>query len=248
MTGVTHNDDEWQHGSKHPFTRVKSGVDFNSYIPMIEDLLNMLFPERCIECGKQSSALCAICERTITTRPVALSGTTATLFDYRNPTVKKAIWALKYSRRRALGKYFGTALYREFFKQLAHTGHKENEDIIVIPVPASAKAMTVRGYNHAGVIAKTIVEAGNKDGLRLRLREDILYKKKEVTPQARTRTRSDRKKNVENVFAINNEHAIIGKTIILIDDVITTGATIASAKRAIKEHNPKRILAIGVAH
>ena len=95
---------------------------------MWEELLNFIFPERCIGCGKTGSALCAICERTITMKARALSGTTATLFDYRNPLVKKAIWALKYKHKRSIGKYFGTALYREFFKQLAYGKKKTNVD------------------------------------------------------------------------------------------------------------------------
>ncbi len=215
---------------------------------MFEQFLNILFPEHCIECGKIGSALCAICERAITTKPRALSATTATLFDYRNPIVKKAIWALKYSRRKAIGVYFGTALYREFFKQLSYGTKKTTEEILIIPIPASEKALSTRGYNHAGIIAKTIVRAGAADGLRLVLRDDILVKKKEVGPQAHTRRKSDREKNVHNVFDCKDGEDITGKTVILIDDVITTGSTVTEAKRALKLHHPKRILAIAVAH
>lgn len=215
---------------------------------MLEDILNIIFPERCIECGKQGSALCAICERTIITKPLALSHTSATLLDYRNPLVKKAIWALKYSKRRSLGKYFGTALYREFFKQLAYGIKKTKEEIIIIPIPASSKALSVRGYNHAGVIAKTIVKEGKNDGLNLILHEDMLFKKRESDSQAHTRRKSDRQKNVNNAFAVRHGELLAGKTVILIDDVITTGATIEEAKRVLNPHKPKRILAVAVAH
>lgn len=218
------------------------------YLHMFEQLLNILFPEHCIECGKTGSALCAICERAITTRPMAISATTATLFDYRNPIVKKAIWALKYNRRKAIGVYFGTALYREFFKQLSYGSKKTKEQILIVPIPASAKALSMRGYNHAGVIAKTIVKAGVADELNLVFRDDILVKKKEVGPQAHTRRKSDRIKNVHNAFDCLNGEDTTGKTVILIDDVITTGSTVSEAKRALKLHHPKRILAIAVAH
>jgi len=208
----------------------------------------VLFPERCIGCDKPGSALCAICERTITTKPMALSGTTATLFDYKNPLVKKAVWALKYKRKKSLGKYFGTALYREFFKQLAYGAKKTDETIILLPVPGSAKAVATRGYNHAGVIASSIVDCAVKDQLKLVLRSDILYKQKEVAQQVAVGERGKRKENVENLFAIKNGKELTGKTVILIDDVITTGATVADAKRALREFKPKRILAIAVAH
>ncbi len=215
---------------------------------MWEEILNIIFPERCIGCGKQGSALCAICERMITTKPVALSGTSAALFNYQNPLVKKAIWALKYKRKKSLGKYFGTALYREFFKQLAYGSKKTNETIFVLPVPAGKKAVAIRGYNHAGVIARTIVECAKNDGLDLLLRTDFLYKRKEVPRQMTMSERSKRKENVENIFGVKNGEELRGKTVVLIDDVITTGATIADAKRALKEFKPKRILAIAVAH
>ncbi len=215
---------------------------------MWDELLNFIFPERCIGCDKIGSALCAICERTITVKAQALSGTTASLFDYKNPLVKKAIWALKYKHRRSIGKYFGTALYREFFKQLSYGSKKTGEEIILIPVPAGIKAKKMRGYNHAGVIASTIALLGKSEGLHITFRDDILFKRKEVEQQARTKNKAERMKNVESIFSITNGEDIYEKTVILIDDVITTGATISEARKALKAMHPKRVLAIAVAH
>jgi len=213
-----------------------------------EDLLSLIFPERCIGCNKQGSALCAICERTITTKAKALSGTTAVLFDYHHPLIKKAIWSLKYERRIALGRYFGNALYREFFKRLTKGNKLANEEIILLPIPAGKKAIAMRGYNHAAVIANTIAKYGRADGMNILVGNDILYKKKENTQQVKMREKGKREQNVLGIFGIHHKDLIRGKTIILIDDVITTGATINEAKRAVKECGPKRVLAIAVAH
>lgn len=215
---------------------------------MWEELLNMIFPERCINCAKQGSLLCAICERTITTKPRSLSGTTAVLFDYQNPLVKKAIWALKYHQKKALGKYFGIALYREFFKQLARDNKKNSGEIILVPIPGSARAKRIRGYNHAAIIAKAIAHCAEDDGLVFAVATNLLYKKRENKQQAVVKGKSKRKENVEEVFAVRDGEQIYGKTIILIDDVITTGATITEAKHVLKAFGPKRILAIAVAH
>lgn len=215
---------------------------------MWDEIVSLIFPERCIGCEKSGNAICAICERTITMRPKALSGTTATLFDYRNPLVKKAIWALKYHRRRSLGKYFGNALYREFFKQLANSTKHVNEAIVLIPVPASAKAVAMRGFNHASVIASAIARCAKEDGLMMEMRNDILYKLSENSQQAQTHGKRERALNVAKVFAVRHGEFLRGKTVILVDDVITTGATLAEARRAVKEFAPKRILAIAVAH
>lgn len=212
------------------------------------DFLNLLFPERCIACNKEGSALCAICERTITTKATALSGTTATLFDYQHPLVKKAVWALKYQRRRSIAGYFGTALYREFFKTLARKGKHHEEPIVLIPIPGGKKAITMRGYNHATLIAEVIYMCAKADKLPVTMESNVLYKTHEITQQVRARGKANREKNVEGIFSIRNPEKIAGKTVILIDDVITTGATINEAKRAIRTAKPKRVLAIAVAH
>jgi predicted amidophosphoribosyltransferase len=113
---------------------------------------------------------------------------------------------------------------------------------------AGKKARTKRGYNHSAVIARTIVEFGRHDGLDIEMREDILIKRREVPQQARTRGKEERAKNVESVFGLQNGEYLHEKTVILIDDVITTGATITEARRALKAMHPKRVLAIAVAH
>lgn len=218
---------------------------------MLEDLLSLLFPEHCIGCKKTGSSLCAICERTITTKPRALSSTVAALFDYRHPLVKKALWSLKYHRKRSLGKYFGLALYREFFKPLARKGQRRKggqEEIVLVPVPASRKAVAMRGYNHAGIIAAAIQEAARGDGLTISLERTMLIKRRENARQVEARTREERKENVEDIFFVKNGKKITGKTVVLIDDVITTGATMGEARRALLPWKPKRVLAVAVAH
>jgi len=212
------------------------------------DFFSFIFPDQCIGCGKDGNVLCAICERTITAKPVALSGSTAALFDYQNPLMKKAIWALKYHHRRALARYFGTALYREFFKKLAKNNKLRGHEIVLIPIPGNKKAMTMRGYNHATLIAETIRECGASDGLTMELEKNILYKRREVPQQVRARGKAGREENVNGIFAVRHVEKIHNKTVILIDDVITTGATMREARRVVKACLPKRVLALAVAH
>lgn len=215
---------------------------------MLEELLTLLFPEHCIGCDKGGSALCAICERTITTRPHALGATVATLFDYQNPLVKRALRALKYRRKRSLGKYFGIALYREFFKSLAQGNKHAKEVIVLVPIPSGKRAFRLRGYNHAGVIAEAIVHAAKTDGLMLHCEHKLLFKKHENEQQVAARTKAKRAENVAHAFDVRHGERIAGKTVVLIDDIITTGATVAEARRALAEWKPKRILTVAVAH
>ena len=106
----------------------------------------------------------------------------------------------------------------------------------------------MRGYNHAGLIANAIRDCAKSDGLTIAIEKNILYKRHEVLQQVHARGKIGRAENVEGVFAIRNPEKIHGKTVILIDDVITTGATIKEARRAVKECLPKRVLALAVAH
>jgi predicted amidophosphoribosyltransferase len=76
----------------------------------------------------------------------------------------------------------------------------------------------------------------------------MLFKKRENEQQVTARTKAKRAKNVAHAFGVRHGERITGKTVVLIDDVITTGATIIEAKRALREWKPKRILAIAVAH
>ena len=214
---------------------------------MWNTLLTLIFPEQCVGCNKTGSSLCAICERTITTKPRALSGTVASLFDYKNPLVKKAIWALKYGQKKGLGVYFGVALYREFFKHLSRRQEKVAEEILLIPIPSNIAGTRKRGYNHAEVIAQSIIVCAKNDGLELKL-SHALFKKKEVMRQVEAKNKMRRQKNIEEAFGIREGEVLTGKTLILIDDVITSGATMDEARRVLRQSKPKRILCIAVAH
>lgn len=214
---------------------------------MLEKLLAFFFPDTCVGCGRTGSALCAVCERNITTRPEAMPGNMGALFDYRHPMVKKAIIGLKYRSRKALAEYFGVALYREFFKHLSRDPRKAAEGIMLVPIPAHVEGLRRRGYNHAELIARTISACAAKDGFTMPV-ELLLERNKETIHQVATKTKRQRLESQVGAFSARNGTRIAGKTVILIDDVITTGATIRAAKDALRPLGPKRILAVAAAH
>lgn len=214
---------------------------------MLEKLLAVLFPDTCIGCGRSGSALCAVCERNITTHPQAMPGNMGALFDYHHPMVKKAIVGLKYRSRKPLAEYFGVALYREFFKHLARDPRKTEEGIMLVPIPAHVEGLRRRGFNHAELIARTISECAARDGFALPV-ELLLERNKETIHQVATKTKRQRLESQVGAFSARTGVRISGKTVILIDDVITTGATIRAAKDALRPLEPKRILAVAAAH
>lgn len=215
---------------------------------MWERILDILFPEECVGCSRPGNALCAFCERHIVRRPRALSPWSAALFEYRNVFVKKSVHALKYKGKRRIAAYFGNALYREFLKPALQSGRAKHGEIILIPIPASRRKERLRGYNHAAMIARAMATAATADGFRVAVKENMLVKARENDPQVAMPGKTARAKNVAAVFRVQTPHALQGKTIILIDDVITTGATAREARRALRASGAKRVLALAVAH
>lgn len=215
---------------------------------MWEKILDVFFPDRCVGCGRSGTMLCAFCERHIVRRPRALSPWSAALFEYRNTIVKKAIHALKYSGKKRIATYFGNALYREFLQPTLRNGRVRDDMILLVPIPASRHAERLRGYNHAAAIAHAISAAAAADGFAIALDKRLLMKIRENDQQVTMRGKTARATNVANAFVVSTSFPHTEKTLILIDDVITTGATVGEARRALKVVGAKRVLALAVAH
>ncbi len=214
---------------------------------LFTEIIKSIFPEYCIACERKGASLCALCERAIILRPMMHEEWLTSLFEYHQPIVKKAIQDLKYHHRRGIADYFGNALFREFFSQLAR--HPEQVvPICFIPIPGSAAGNAERGYNHAGEIAKALVAVAARSRMPMCVLDHVLLKTREPKPQARIDERCAREKNVEGVFEVRDKKLIAGKHIVLIDDVITTGETMKAARKVLLQAGAKTVIGIGVAH
>lgn len=212
---------------------------------LFEEIIAALFPETCVACGKKGSALCAICERGVCVRPRAMGDGMVALFEYHQPIVKKAIGEFKYGHKKALGAYFGTALYREFFAPLAK--QKSAPEIVLIPVPTGNSGEMKRGYNHTEEIARGIAKAGKAFGVKISV-VPCLEKKIGVSAQVDSSGAHDRKKNMQHALRVKQKSLVRGKHVVIIDDVITTGATMREAIRACEIAGAGRVVGIAVAH
>jgi competence protein ComFC len=97
----------------------------------------------------------------------------------------------------------------------------------LIPVPLHPKKQQQRGYNQAEMWAKGLAEA-----LGISMRTDILIRT-DYTESQTKKSREERFKNVETVFAVKNPESIKGKRILLVDDVLTTGATLEACSNTL---------------
>ncbi len=221
--------------------KISNGMNF------LDTILNIVFPVNCISCGKGSLDLCPKC---LSNFPPALRESADWIFplyDYRHPSVKKAIWFFKYKNKKRLGAIFAEIMHGKIMEELSELSVMRNfRHSILMPVPLSPKRYKERGYNQAEIICRKLMELDNN--VNFKLEKNILIKIKETEHQANIKERKDRLKNLSGSFSVKNAEMIKSRNIILIDDVITTGATLSEARKTLKQFGAKKIIAFTVAH
>lgn len=214
---------------------------------LLNAILDIIFPVNCLSCGKRGMNLCEKCLSDFPPAERESAKWIFPLFDYRHPSLKKAIWLLKYKGKRGLAKIFAEALYGRIMEELADLEMMENfREPMLIPIPLAKKRQRERGFNQAELICRKLIEL---DITRtLNLEPNLLIKPKETEHQARIEDRQKRLSNIVGSFAVRNPEKIKGRNIILIDDVTTTGATLNEAKKTLKQAGAKKVIAFAIAH
>lgn len=223
-------------------------MKFSSYPKYIKNsLLDILFPVNCLGCQVRNEILCNNCTEMINLAERETGTDILAVFDYRDSVIKKAIWELKYHHKRYLGEKLGQLLYEFLIEYISDLKTAvSGRAICVIPTPISNEKTKVRGYNQAQAIAKGFCNSG-ESGI-FELKNNIVFKKVDNMPQAKITNRKRRLENVRGVFAVKNPEMIKGRTIIIIDDVTTTGGTINEIMNALKKAGAKKVVGFAVAH
>ena len=209
--------------------------------------LEILFPSRCLGCHKRGSILCENCVDQLRLAERPTEEKILALYDYRDPLVKKAIWKLKYYHLPYLGQKLGELLYSSFLEEINLLQmFSLGSPICVIPVPISHDRRKNRGYNQSEIIAKNFCNSGNENIFELK--NNIIFKKANTIPQAKLTNRNKRLQNVKGAFEIKNPLLVKGKTIIIIDDVTTTGGTMLEIMKVLKKSGAKKVVGFAVAH
>jgi len=210
-------------------------------------LLDILFPTLCLGCKIKSEILCNDCIQKIQITERETSKNILAVFDYRDPLIKKAIWELKYHHKRYLGEKLGQLLYEFLREDISDIKtYVSGRSIFVIPVPISNKKTKIRGYNQALAVARGFCSQA-ENGV-FELKDRVVIKKIETIPQAKITNRRRRLENIRGIFEIKNEDTVKGRTIIVIDDVTTTGGTISEIIKILKKAGAKRVVGFAVAH
>jgi ComF family protein len=149
------------------------------------------------------------------------------LTSYRGLS-KRLVWRLKFRNARSVGNEIG--------RLLAPLATEIGRDTVVVHIPTATSRVRRRGYDQAALIAKGLAK---HSGLRYR---PLLYRLGQHKQVGANSTR--RKVQMKQAFRVHRPHLVSGSNIIIVDDVVTTGATLEAATRVLKSAGAKRIEAI----
>lgn len=169
---------------------------------------------RCLSCRDRPSALAGL-----------LSG-----WSYE-PPLDAVIHGLKFARLEFLGHHLASALQDRFGAQL-------EEVDVVVPIPLHWIRRLRRGYNQAEAIAAPLARRAGVPLLR------ALRRRRLTRPQARL-DRRERARNLRLAFALRTRHGqLADRTVLVVDDVVTTGATLETAASCLRQGGARAVIAL----
>lgn len=227
------------------------------------NILDLIFPRRCLGCGKLGKYFCDRCRLTIRAigineaicpvcQKLAVDGAThpgcqtrytsdgLTSFFRYDGIIKKAVKTIKYRFVSNLADEFVSLIPQISIQAIERT----NNSAILIPIPLHPSRYRFRGFNQAEVLGKLIAS-----GLDIPMETHLLNRIKKTIPQVEMKDREERLKNMEKVFAFSNTATKQrnNSVVFLFDDVFTTGATLRSAASVLKHNGFLRVWGITMA-
>ncbi len=233
-----------------------------------EGLVQLLYPSTCWVCGQffrdNPAQVCPTCEALLTADP---HPTCPRCSSSVGPYVPLADGcghcrdvALAFDRAFRLGPYEG--LLRAVILRLKNRHEEGLAEIIgdlwanrlaarlqdikpeaVIPVPLHWVRHWSRGYNQSAALARSIAK-----NLHIPCYPQCLRRRRQTPQQTRQATPAARRENVRAAFDVRTGYDLTGKTVLLVDDVLTTGATASEAAKALRALKPTRIIVTVLAH
>lgn len=232
------------------------GINKKHYMNIFLDFLSLLYPELCPVCGRAliggEKVLCTSCFYKLprtnfhleNTNPLSelfvgrikLEQMVAFLHFRKGGMVQKLIHQFKYKNRTEIGNIMGEIYANELL-----LSDWINSIDIIIPIPLHKQKFKKRGFNQSEEFAVGISKI-----LDLPLRIDLLKRIKFSETQTR-KSKYKRWENVKDIFEVENSEILENKHVLLIDDVITTGATIEAAASCLMQSSNVQVSAAALA-
>ncbi|CCH56607.1 phosphoribosyltransferase [Fibrisoma limi BUZ 3] len=227
---------------------------------VITDFADLLFPTLCLSCnqplGDNERILCTDCRINLPETgqhqesnsqvlnkfagKVPIQFAASYLYYTKGGTVQKLIHHIKYKGKKEAAK----EIANWYGYQLKDKSNWLNVADLIVGVPLHKNRQRQRGYNQADWIAE-----GLSESLEIPFRTDVLIRTKFLSSQTR-KNRIERWENVSSVFAVQNTDVVKDKHVVVVDDVLTTGATVEACAAELLKAGCKSvgILTIAATH
>jgi len=214
-------------------------------VKFIDGFLNLLYPPKCIACVKVLThdvkvKICGACFSKLELSDEKVYGEfyfehVRSFFEYSD-MLREIILEIKFGKKaHKMVNLAEVAL--EFWRDDAdeYAGFDA-----VVPIPLHVNRLRERGFNQAGVFAKVVAK-----NLELPLCDDLCIREKDTIPQAMM-TMDNRHTNVLDAFLVVDDERVLGRSFVLVDDVFTSGETLNSLAKSLKDKGAKKIVCITV--
>ena len=224
---------------------------------MFEDLLSLIYPRNCVACGnslfKHEEQVCNYCylnlpksnfhkqdknpvEILFYGRAQLVMASSFYLF-HKKGSIQKVLHSIKYKGNKELaalvGKWYAQDLANH---EVIYDAH------VIIPFPLHQNKLKQRGYNQSTEFAK-----GLANTLNIKLNPEALQRIEYTSTQTK-KSKYERWENVEDVFQLTDKDSLKGKHVVLVDDVITTGATIEACYKTLQQVEDIKISVLSIAY
>jgi ComF family protein len=169
----------------------------------------------------------------------------ARAFGIYRGTLRLLILQLKFQRRERLGRRLGALLTHAWSKL---GGLVDGEPLHIVPVPLFRLRERERGYNQARLLAEGLKHSLDRTpaGRKMKIDAGLLVRNRATLPQAGLKLHA-RKENVRNAFEVVKPGLAAGRQVILVDDVMTTGATLSACAAALRKQGAAKVYALAMA-
>jgi ComF family protein len=167
-------------------------------------------------------------------------------FRYRAEPAETLLHLLKYKGDPRAVRACAHLLYEELIDMLAENILQRCWPDIFIPIPLSSERKRERGFNQSELLLDTMCEYD--DANIITPHTNVLYKPHPTLSQTQMPNKKQRKENVRGCFSTTDSKKISGRNCVLIDDIVTTGATLTEARKTLHKAGADNVVGLAFAH